>query len=198
VRAVAGFLTVILILFGTGCRAAADSDVGFSRGDSPQRVAEPKGPAKSQEGSTSQRIGEMWIAINYSRPVARGRELFGSLVPFGEPWTPGANRATKVHLTGDVAVNGKRLPASVYSIWMIPRRDQWTVIFNSVAEVDHQPYPGPATDVLRVNAAPSRGAHIETLTFYFPVVDGYQAELRMHWGEYYVPLRIEALTSQSK
>ena len=187
---------VVLMVFGIGCRAESDSAIGFTRADTSQQIAQPKQPVKSQRGSTSQQVGSVWIAIDYSRPVARGRALFGSLVPYDQPWNPGANRATRIQVTGDVEVDGKRLAGNNYSIWMIPRTDEWTVIFSTVANSDHQPYPGPATDALRVNVTPQRGAHLETLTFYFPVVDGNRAELRMHWGEIFVPIRIEVIAPQ--
>ena len=47
----------------------------------------------SQHGSVSQRIADTTIAIEYNRPVARGRELFGALVPYGKVWCPCAARA---------------------------------------------------------------------------------------------------------
>jgi hypothetical protein len=38
---------------------------------------------------------------------------------------------------------------------------------------------------------PETGAHMETLTYYFPVVDGKDATLRFHWGTVIVPLSIK-------
>ena len=55
--------------------------------------------SKSQAAAVSQRIANTEITLTYSRPVARGRELFGALVPYGEVWNPGADQATAIALT---------------------------------------------------------------------------------------------------
>jgi hypothetical protein len=129
--------------------------------------------------------------VKYSRPGARGRELFGALVPWGHPWTPGADTATSVSFSTAVRVNGQPLAAGAYSIWMIPQEARWTVIFSSAQPVWHLPYPS-GSDVLRVESTPRQGTHMELLTFYFPDVDGLTGELVMHWGTMVVPLTIEA------
>ena len=146
--------------------------------------------SKSQAAAVSQRIANTEITITYSRPVARGRALFGALVPFDQVWNPGADQATAIALTRDVRVNDRPLAAGKYSVWAIPRTDRWTVIFNKAADVYHTPYPGEAQDALRVDVPPERGAHMEVLAFYFPIVEGKDAVLRLHWGETMVPLSI--------
>lgn len=146
--------------------------------------------SKSQAAATSQRIANTEITITYSRPVARGRELFGKLVPFDQVWNPGADQATAIALTRDAQVNDQPLTAGKYSLWAIPRPDNWTVIFNKAADVYHTPYPGEAQDALRLDVRPEAGAHMEALAFYFPLVEGKDAVLRLHWGEVVVPLSI--------
>ena len=128
--------------------------------------------------------------MTYSRPVARGRALFGALVPYEQVWNPGADQATAIAFTRDVHVNDQPLNAGKYSVWAIPRADEWTVIFSKAADVYHTPYPGEAQDALRVSVRPESGAHMETLTFYFPVVEGKDATLRLHWGEVIVPMSV--------
>jgi hypothetical protein len=144
----------------------------------------------SQAAAVSQRIANTEITITYSRPVARGRELFGKLVPYDRVWNPGADRATAIALTRDVQVNGQPLAAGKYSLWAIPRPAVWTVIFSKAADVFHTPYPGAAQDALRLEVRPEPGPHLEVLTFSFPVVEGKDAVLRLHWGEVMVPLSI--------
>jgi hypothetical protein len=150
----------------------------------------PGAPRLSQHGSVSQHVGNTEITIEYNRPVARGRELFGTLVPWGKVWTPGADNATTIEVSTDVQIEGHALPAGKYSLWTEPQADQWTVIFNRVQPVFHTRYPA-GQDVLRVTATPREGLHMETLAFYFPKVDGKQAELVLHWGKTIVPLHIE-------
>jgi hypothetical protein len=146
----------------------------------------------SQYGSVTQRLGDVQISLRYWRPVARGRELFGALVPWGEVWTPSADSAATITFSDPVTVGGHALDAGTYSIWMIPRPDEWTVILSGAARVYHTPYP-EGRDALRFTVRPERVPHIETLAFYFPVVDGPNAELAMHWGEtaVSVPIAIE-------
>ena len=147
-------------------------------------------PRRSQQASVMQALGSTRVEVRYSRPAARGRELFGALVPWGRPWTPGADTATSVAFSNPVRVNGQPLAAGAYSIWMIPGEAQWTIIFSSAHPVFHLPYPS-GRDVLRVESTPRQGPHMELLTFYFPDVDGLAGELVMHWGTTVVPLRIE-------
>jgi Protein of unknown function (DUF2911) len=149
-----------------------------------------KGPKPSQRGSVSQRIDDTLISIDYSRPVARGRELFGALVPWGRVWCPGADDATTIEATGPVTLNGQELPKGKYSVWAIPGAEKWTIIFNRAAAVWHTRYP-TGQDALRIDVTPRAGAHMETLAFYFPVADGKKGELVLHWGTVVVPVSVE-------
>lgn len=146
----------------------------------------------SQLGGVSQEIAGTKIELVYRRPVARGRELFGALVPYGRIWTPSADSAARLTLSEPVEVNGQRLAAGSYSIWAIPGADEWTVIFNSVAHAFHMSYPGEDRDVLRVRATPTRGEHVETLTFAVPVADADSALVQLRWGTTVVPLEVRA------
>src|SRR5687768_9292177 len=107
---------------------------------------------RSQLASVMQSVAGVEIEIVYRRPVARGRELFGALVPFGRIWTPSADSAAQITVSDDVEVNGQRLKAGSYAIWAIPDAAEWTVVFSDLAHVFHLRYPGPERDVLRVPA----------------------------------------------
>ena len=155
---------------------------------SPAEIIPLEKVSKSQAAAVSQRIANTQVTITYSRPVARGRDLFGALVPYGQVWNPGADRATAMTLTRDVQVNGQSLAAGKYSIWAIPNADRWTVIFSRAADVYHTPYPGPQQDALRLDVIPEPGPHMEALAFYFPTVEGKEAVLHLHWGTVMVPL----------
>ena len=146
--------------------------------------------SKSQAGAVSQRVANTEVTVTYSRPVARGRALFGALIPYDQVWNPGADRATAIAITRDIHVNDRPLPAGKYSLWAIPRPDNWTVIFSGAADVYHTPYPGERQDALRLDVRPERGPHMEALSFYFPTVEGKDAVLRLHWGEVMVPLTL--------
>ena len=149
---------------------------------------------RSQHGSVTQRVGTTEITISYNRPVARGRELFGggTLVRWGRLWHPGADSATTISFSRDVTIDGQALAAGRYTLWTIPNEPPkpWTVIFNRGVGVWHTNYPGEAQDALRVEVTPETGAHMETLVYYFPMVDADSAVLRLHWGTTIVPMRI--------
>jgi hypothetical protein len=144
----------------------------------------------SQHGFVTQRVNETRIAVEYNRPVARGRELFGKLVPYGRIWCPCADDATTVEVSTPVKVDGQDLPKGKYSLWTEPGPDEWTVLFNANASAWHTRHP-EGLDVLRLKVKPRSGSHMETLAFYFPVVDGRKAELVLHWGTTIVPLSLE-------
>src|SRR6185312_10841701 len=86
---------------------------------------------KSQLGVVTQWIAGTKVEITYRRPVARGRELFGALVPFGRMWTPSADSAARLSTSGPLRINGGTLPAGTYSMWAIPDSVSWTLVFNS-------------------------------------------------------------------
>jgi hypothetical protein len=146
---------------------------------------------KSQLATVTQVVGPARIEIRYRRPVARGRELFGGIVRWDHEWTPSADTAAIFTTTTALDVAGSRLPAGRYSIWMIPNRPMWTIIFTSEVPVFHIPYR-PGHEVVRVRVLPSTGDHMETLGFYFPMVDADSAVLNMHWGKTIVPIPMRA------
>ena len=132
-------------------------------------VAAAQTPPKSQLGTVSQLISGTRVDVVYRRPVARGRALFGALVPWGRIWTPSADSAVRITLSAPMAINGATLAAGTYGIWTIPDSVSWTIIFNRRAEAFHLRYPD-GQDVLRVRATPTRGDHVETLQWEFPMV----------------------------
>jgi hypothetical protein len=152
---------------------------------------DPNAIKPSQHATVSQMVAHTNITIVYNRPTARGRQLFGKLVPWGLPWCPGADSATTITVSRDVRVNDATLRAGTYSVWAIPDSARWTIIFSRAAPVFHVPYP-EGKDALRISATPRAGPHMETLAFYFPAVDSTRAELDLHWGETIVPIVVDA------
>ena len=71
------------------------------------------------------------LSVRYSRPSARGRVIFGNVVPWNQVWRTGANEATILETSADLVVAGRPLPAGKYSLWTIPSPAGWTLILNS-------------------------------------------------------------------
>jgi len=106
-------------------------------------------------------------------------------------WHPGADSATTISFSKDVTIDGQALKAGRYSLWTIPEESKpWTVIFNRGVGGWHTSYPGESQDALRLTVTPETGSHLETLTYYFPMVDADSAVLRLQWGTVVVPLMI--------
>ena len=144
----------------------------------------PKSPPKSVEA----KIGTTDISINYNSPFKKGRTLWGDLVPYDEVWRTGANSATKITFSGDVNVEGKMLKAGTYSLFTIPTKKNWTVIFNKVAEQWGAYSYDESKDALRVEVSPSVAAE-ESESMTFEISDG---AIHLKWGKMVVPVRIES------
>jgi hypothetical protein len=144
---------------------------------------------KSQLATVTQQVAGTRIEIVYRRPVARGRALFGALVPWGRIWTPSADTVARLSASAPIEVNGAMLAAGSYGLWAIPDSTSWTIIFSTDAAAFHLRYP-ERRDALRVRATPRQGEHVETLEFDFPMVDADSAQLRLRWGTTIVPLAI--------
>jgi Protein of unknown function (DUF2911) len=84
----------------------------------------------SPEVKQSYTVGTAKVDLFYCQPSKKGRVIFGQLVPFGTVWRTGANEPTTFETDKNLVIDGKKLPAGKYSIWTIPQKDSWTVIFN--------------------------------------------------------------------
>ena len=66
-------------------------------------------PRISPSSELEQMVGLTEIEIDYNRPSARGREIFGNLVPFGKLWRTGANSGTEISFSTPVIIDGKEI-----------------------------------------------------------------------------------------
>ena len=147
----------------------------------------------SQRGSVKQTIAFTDVSVEYGRPVARGRTLFGVLVPWDSVWHPGADQATRITFTHDVTLEEQPVKAGTYSAWLIPREHAaWTFILSKAANVQHTPYPGAAKDYLRVDVKPDEASFIESLLYSFPWMSKDEAVLRVQWGTTGIGMKIKA------
>ena len=89
-------------------------------------------PRPSPQATVIQKIGVASIQIDYSRPAARGRTIFGGLVPYDKVWRAGANEATVLTLSHETTIGEKSLKPGKYALFAIPRKEKdWTIIINS-------------------------------------------------------------------
>lgn len=155
-----------------------------------------KTPRASQKQVVTQTVGFTDITITYSRPGVKGRQIFGGLVPYGTVWRTGANEATTISFSDDVAINGQPLPKGTYSLHTIPGKDQWTIIFNKVDKQWGSFTYDQAQDALRVTAKPHGDEAHEWLTFEFPEVGADSATVAIKWANVAVPFTVGTNTTQ--
>ncbi len=167
---------VVLLLTLGACRPAEDRV-------KPIHTVTPSGTdRRSQPARVVQRMGSTEMTIAYGRPSARGRALFGGIVPWDSLWNPGADEATRIEVNEDISVAGQLLPAGRYSIWAVPNQEEWTLAFNRSWDVDHLTYR-EANDALRLRVRPERAGYMESLSFSFPYAEVDSAMLALRWGE---------------
>jgi hypothetical protein len=173
-------------------------------------------PRPSQKASVMQTIGVTDITITYSRPGVKGRTIFGDalpeqvakgeatlddqnirpkgapIVPWGHAWRTGANEATQFVVTDDVFINGQKLPAGSYSLHTIPTKDEFTIIFNSVANQWGSFSYDPAKDTLRVKAKPEwTSGNKEWLEYWIDPINDNSAKVTIRWEKLSLPFTVE-------
>jgi hypothetical protein len=154
-----------------------------------------KMPRPSQKSILTQTVGVTDVTINYSRPGVKGRQIWGALVPYDKVWRTGANEATTIAFSDDVTINGSKLAKGTYSLHTIPGKDEWTIIFNSVADQWGSYSYDMAKDTLRVKAKPEKAPFTEWLTFDVPSLSADAATIAIRWENVSVPFTVNADTT---
>lgn len=147
-------------------------------------------PRASQHALVQQRIGITDISINYHRPLANGRQVWGKLVPYGQVWRAGANENTIITFTDPVTIEGQALDKGTYGLHMIPGQDQWTVIFSKNASSWGSFSYKQDEDALRVNVKPQAVEMHDALAYDFDDVKPDSAVITMRWEKVAVPFKV--------
>ncbi len=180
--------TIALSIAATGCAMLFGSTVMA------QPAAEQKlqFPAPSPACTIKQRVGLTDIEISYSRPSAKGRDIFGGVVPFDKVWRTGANQATKVIFSTPVKLNGNDIAAGTYALMTIPGKDEWTIIINKGAEQWGAYKYDEKSDIIRFKAKPVKVTQaLETFTIEFNDIRENSSLLNLSWDKTTVPIKLE-------
>jgi hypothetical protein len=110
-------------------------------------------PQPSPTQTIKQNFGLSNIELSYSRPVMKGRKIFGDLVPFGAIWRTGANSATTLTFADDVTIGGTKIKAGKYGLLSIPNKKNWILIISKQVDVTSPAAYKQDQDVVRVEAA---------------------------------------------
>lgn len=105
--------------------------IGFSSSVFSQEKVSFLTPPPSPEASFTQQLVKGEITVTYSRPLTRGRKIFGGLVPFDSLWRTGASGATTIHLSEEMIIGNKILKAGKYALFTIPAEKEWIIIINA-------------------------------------------------------------------
>lgn len=147
-------------------------------------------PRASQHALVSQRIGITDITINYHRPVANGRQIWGKIVPYGEVWRAGANENTIITFTDPVTIEGQPLDKGTYGLHMIPSESEWTVIFSKNSSAWGSFTYKQEEDALRVKVKPQTSEPHDALAYDFDDVKPDSALVTMRWEKVAVPFKV--------
>ncbi len=146
--------------------------------------AQVRMPAPSPTQTIKQDFGLGTIELTYSRPAARGRKIFGNLVPYDKLWRTGANAATRISFTDNVEIGGKRLDTGTYVIYTIPGTEYWEIIFNK--GINNWGIEGykESDDVCRFKVNPIKmDMTLESFTMWFAEVKPESCELQIMWAK---------------
>jgi Protein of unknown function (DUF2911) len=147
-------------------------------------IAQIQTPQPSPSCKVTQTVGLGKIDIEYSRPSAKGRKVFGDLVPFGEMWRTGANASTKVMLTEDAKVGGVMVGKGTYALYTMPGEKEWTVIFYKNTAINGVPGKDfKETDVAARFMAPVMKLNdkVETFTIAISNLRNNGADIEVMW-----------------
>ena len=157
-----------------------------------------KTPRVSPATEITQMVGLTEIKIKYSRPSARDRDIFGELVPFNKIWRTGADNSTKINFSTDVSIGDELIKAGEYSIFSIPDKNKWQIIFYSETDLwgvprdwsDDKISYSFFVDVKKIK----KDSFIETFLISFENITNNDVDIKIGWENTSVVLNIEVPT----
>ena len=151
-------------------------------------------PRPSQHQTITQRVGLTDIIIDYSRPNAKEREIFGDLVPYEKVWRTGANAATTIETNSYITVQGQALAPGKYAIFTTPRDGGiWQIMINSKWDQWGSRDYKPEFDMVTVDVpVRTMNDYTESFTIGFDQVLGDEAIMYLQWANTRVEISIEA------
>ncbi len=152
-------------------------------------------PVASPRGSIYQQVGNTTITVEYERPLARMRTIFGNLVPWNQLWRTGAGASTKIRFGKAVEVEGQQVPAGTYSLFTIPSPESWIVILNADTTLYGTFGYSQEKDVARFVVSPrATQRYYEALTLDIDLVQS-NARLFISWAQMQVDFNIVTSTA---
>lgn len=155
-------------------------------------------PQASPISKVDQTVGLTQIHVDYHRPSAKGRAVYGELVPYGKNWRTGANENTTITFSQDVIIDGKPLAQGTYALYTTPKADSWDIIFYKETGNWGLPEEWKEDKVaLKTSAKPeSLNRLVETFSISFNNVTTESANLELSWEKTLVSIKIDVPTQK--
>jgi hypothetical protein len=161
--------------------AADDTPACYIANGTMEEAQEKASPLRS----TAISVGGHDGLLCYGAPSARGRDIMGGLVVYGQPERIGANEPTTIHFTGPAIIQGVEVEAGSYSIYAIPGAEEWVFFVNS----NWQRWGIPIDESVRSSevgtftvAAEAMEEYVETLQYRFePMSENTMGDVVMEW-----------------
>ncbi len=148
-------------------------------------------PQPSPTQMIRQDFGMGNIELTYSRPAAKGRKIFGDLVPFDKIWRTGANGATLIKFNQPVQIMNKAVDTGSYALYTIPGAENWTIILNKGVKNWGTAGYSESDDVIKISIPRSRlKNYVENFTMGFANLKPESCELQMMWEKTAVSIPI--------
>ena len=153
-----------------------------------------KVPAPSPLQTIKQAFALSDITIEYSRPGAKGRVVYGDVVPFGKVWRTGANATTKITFGEDVKVEGNAVAAGTYGIYTVPNKETWEImLYKDVTLGGNVADYKKENELLRFTVKPTSIANkVETFTMNFTDVTPTNTNIELVWENTRVAFSVTA------
>jgi hypothetical protein len=127
-------------------------------------------------------IGDAHVHIEYGSPGVRGRTIWGGLVAYGQVWSAGAHNATKISFSKAVTFAGKKIEAGTYGLFLIPQKENFTVILNKNFDQHLADEYDQKDDVVRMDIEPVAPAKtVQRLTYEVVETGKNKGEVRFSW-----------------
>jgi len=151
-------------------------------------------PSLSPKGIISQTVGNTIFEIEYERPSARKRVVFGNLVPWNKVWRTGAGHCTKISFDKDVVIEGQSIDAGKYSLFTIPSKEEWIVILNKDTTLYGSYDYNYEKDSARFIVIPTNSSrYYETLNFDIEIIPN-NAKIFLNWANHQISFTLETTT----
>jgi hypothetical protein len=161
--------------------------------------AQVQTPQASPKATINQVVGLTDVEVVYSRPAARGRAVFGNLVPFDKLWRTGANENTTVSFSDDVIIGGKTLKKGKYALFTIPNIQSWEVVFYTTTDNWGTPAEFKEENVALRTTVNEESTPKATDTFTIGIngLDSNYAFLEISWENSFVAVKFEVPTQKT-